>query len=116
MDAATSPTARFCIWYGGAWWFTGKVSVFHPVSVTSFVGDFTYKGKHYDGVAYGRAPCMHMNPFIGPTSLGLAGGDSWTAYISWTWYFKNIDGNMALSYMIQNSFWAEDTKYIPQSS
>jgi hypothetical protein len=112
LEQATSGAARFGIWYGGAWWYMGKSAVFHPISVAAYTGDIVHEGIHYDGVAYGKAPCKHLNAFEGATSLGIAGGDSWTALIAWTWFFKIIDGNMTMTYFVQNSFWGEDMEYI----
>jgi len=115
LEKATSGASRFGIWYGGGWWIMGKTAVLHPVSVSAYTGDIVHNGIHYDGVAYGKAPCKHLEQFEGSTSLGLAGGDSWTALISWTWFFKNIDGNMTMSYFEQNAFWGEDMEYIVQA-
>ena len=111
LDLAENAVSRFSIWYGAVWWFLNKSAIENPVSVSSFLGDFIYKDKHYDGVAYAKVPSNHMNSFIGSTSNNIAGGNSYISYNAVTMYFKNIDGNMALSYMVQNAYWAEDHSY-----
>lgn len=111
LDLAENAVSRLSIWYGAVWWFLNKSALDHPVSVSSFLGDFIYKDKHYDGVAYAKAPSNHMDSFIGSTSNNIAGGNSYISYNVVIMYFKNIDGNMALSYIVQNAYWAEDHSY-----
>lgn len=113
LDKVNPGLSQFFIYYGANWGLSDKFSVWHPVNVTAFVGDYYYNDKKYDGIAFGRAPCKHIDMPKGSGHFGIAAGDTQTAYISWTWFFKkNIDGNMALAYTLQKTFF-EDNKYFP---